>query len=164
MRKFLALFILVVVSYLSASMVISAGVSPDVLFTFQNPSYVTDKNPLLTEFTCDITKSDCRVNFDLSSSFTGGFSLSQYNCSLDFGMGIPTGEEAKCNPNTVTFTGGYDYTVHFRIIQKTDPSIFSEKTLILHSGYTPPVVVVNTSSGVSNNTGTLSDPGTLTNS
>lgn len=163
MRKFLALFILVIVFCFSMTIVISAGVVPDVLFTFQNPSYIIDKNSLLTEFTCDITKSDCKINFDLSTSFTGGFSELDYTCSLDFGMGNLTGEEAKCNPNTVIFTGSIDYTIRFKIIQKTDSNIFSEKTLIIHSGYTPPVVLVNTSSGVSNNTGTLSNSGTLTN-
>jgi len=134
---------------------ISAGVVPDILFTFQNPSYVTDKNSLLSEFTCDITKSDCKVNFDLSTSFTGGFSVSDYTCSLDFGMGSPTGEEAKCNPITVIFTGNTDYTVHFRIIQKMDVNIFSEKTLIIHSGYAP--IIIDTSSEVLTNTGSLSN-------
>lgn len=157
MRKFLTFFILVCSLYLPTTIAISAGIIPDILLSFQNPSYITDKNPLLTEFTCDITKPDCKVNFDLSTSFTGGFSASDYVCLLDFGMGNITGEEAKCNPNTVIFTGSTDYTVRFQIIQKADVNIFSEKTLIIHSGYTP-VVIPHTS------TGTLSDTGSISNS
>jgi len=106
---------------------------PDIVFTFQQPTYLTDKNPLLSEFTCDITKSECRVNFDLSSSFTGSFYSSDFICLLDFGLGNLTGEETKCNPNTVTFTGNTDYIVNFKIIQKTDSNIFSERILIIHS-------------------------------
>lgn len=45
-----------------------------------------------------------------------------------------TGEESKCNPNTVIFTGSTDYIVHVKIIQKTDVNIFSERTFIVHSG------------------------------
>lgn len=94
---------------------------------------MTDKNPVLSEFTCDITQPDCKINFDFSPSFTGGFSASDLTCLLDFGMGNVTGEESKCNPATVTFTGNVDYSIHAKIIQKANSNIFSERTIILHS-------------------------------
>lgn len=106
---------------------------PDIVFAFQNPSYVTNKTPSLSEFICDSTQSDCKVNFDFSPSFTGGFSDSEYTCLIDFGMENLTGEESKCNPNTVIFTGSTDYRVHVKIIQKADVNIFSERILIFHS-------------------------------
>lgn len=71
MKKFLTFLILISVSYVSTTIAISAGVVPDLIFTFQNPSYLIDKDSLLSEFTCDIAKPDCKVNFDLSPSFTG---------------------------------------------------------------------------------------------
>lgn len=134
--------------------------TPDIVFVFQNPSYVIDKNTLLSEFTCDNTQSDCKVNLDFSSSFTGGFSASNYTCLLDFGMGNLTGEESKCNPNTIIFTGSSDYIVHVKIIQKTNPSIFSERTIIFHSGN----VIVTTSSGALSSSEVLSGSGILDNS
>lgn len=160
MKKFPIFFILIFVisffSFVFFSASLFASEVPNIVFNFQQPSYVTDKNPELSEFTCDITKPDCKVNFDLSPSFTGSFVVSDFLCSLDFGMGAPTGEESKCNPNTVIFTGSYDYIVRFQIVSKADSTFFSERTLTIHSGYTP--------SDSETSTGTLSDSGTLADS
>ncbi|NDK19361.1 hypothetical protein GW819_00810 [Candidatus Gracilibacteria bacterium] len=154
------IFIFLFFSYLLLPLFASESTVPDIVFTFQQPTYLTDKNPLLSEFTCDITKSECRVNFDLSLSFTGSFHSSDFVCLLDFGLGNLTGEEAKCNPNTVIFTGSSDYTVRFKIIQKTDPNIFLERVLIIHSGY----LSTETFSGILSDSGTITDSGTLDNS
>lgn len=70
MKKVSAFLMFGFLSYFATSFFVSANESSDIVFTFQNPSYITDKNPLLSEFTCDVSKSDCKVNFDLSSSFT----------------------------------------------------------------------------------------------
>lgn len=121
---------------------------------------MTYKDPVLAEFTCDITQSDCKINFDFSSSFTGGFSASDYVCSLDFGIGNLTGEESKCNPSTVVFTGSADYIVHAKIIQKADSNIFAERIFTIHSGH----ILPDTSSGTVSSSGMLSNSGVLDNS
>ena len=159
MKRLFAFLVSVHLSLVFSTVFVFAALAPDVNLTFQQPSYVTDKNPLLSEFTCDITKPECKVNFDLSSSFTGAFSSSDFLCSLDFGMGIPTGEEAKCNPNTVIFTGSYEYTVLFRIVSETDPAIFSERTIVVRSGYTPPEIP--SGSGTLSESGSLADTGSI---
>jgi len=46
-------------------------------------------------------KDECKINFDFRPSFTGSFSESDFTCQIDFGF--ETGEEEKCNPNTVSF-------------------------------------------------------------
>lgn len=58
--------------------------SPDVYFVFQQWSFVTSDDTSLSEFSCDTTHADCKVNFDLSSSFTESFPSSDFVCELDF--------------------------------------------------------------------------------
>lgn len=58
--------------------------APDVVFAFQQWSYVTTSDVSLSEYTCDTTHTDCKINFDLSPSFTGGFLESEYSCSSSF--------------------------------------------------------------------------------
>ena len=100
---------------------------------------MTDQNPSLSDFTCDTTHTDCKVNFDLSSSFTGSFVESDYSCSSDFG-GVGLTETGKCNPSSVTFPRGQDYTIRFQIIKKSDQTRMSERTIVLHVSIIPVVV------------------------
>lgn len=127
---------------------------PPVSIAFQSTTYLTDQNPLLDEFTCDITHADCKINFNLESSFSTGFTASDYFCELDFDLDYESGEEYKCNPNTVTFPRGHDYTLHFRIIHTPEVSLFTERTILIHS----PSLTGSTSSG-STSSGSLSETG-----
>jgi hypothetical protein len=56
---------------------------PDIRLTFQQATYFVDKNPELSVFDCDPTKSECKVNFNLEESFTGSFRESDYICQTD---------------------------------------------------------------------------------
>ncbi|MBP8017198.1 hypothetical protein KAZ01_04270, partial [Candidatus Gracilibacteria bacterium] len=51
---------------------------PNILFSFQTPSYLIDKNTSLNEFYCDKTKPECKINFNLEGSFTGIYKSSNY--------------------------------------------------------------------------------------
>lgn len=106
---------------------------PPVSIAFQNTTYLIDQNTLLNEFTCDITHTDCKINFNLESSFVSGYNPSDYFCELDFDLDYESGEEYKCNPNTVTFPRGHDYTLHFRIIHTPEVNLFTERTIFIHA-------------------------------
>jgi hypothetical protein len=74
-----------------------------VKFTLQSPSYLLEKETNLSVYNCDKTKEECKVNFDFSPTFTESFKATSAICEINFGLNEPTGEESKCNPNTVTF-------------------------------------------------------------
>gem|GEM_PF-4355953 len=42
---------------------------PDIKITLQNPSYLLDKELELEEYFCDKSKGECKVNFDLTTTF-----------------------------------------------------------------------------------------------
>lgn len=106
---------------------------PPVAIAFQNTTYLIDQNTLLSEFTCDTTHADCKVNFNLESSFGTGYLASDYFCELDFDLDYESGEEYKCNPNTVTFPRGHDYMLRFRILHVGEVELFTERTIVIHS-------------------------------
>lgn len=93
--------------------------------------------------------ADCKINFNLESSFGTGYNPSDYFCELDFDLDYESGEEYKCNPNTVTFPRGHDYTLHFRIVHTPEVSLSTERTILVHS---PSL------SGSSSSTGTIAPP------
>ena len=127
---------------------------PPVSIAFQSTTYLTNQDPLLNEFTCDTTHTDCKINLDLTPSFGTGYSPSDYFCELDFDLDYESGEEYKCNPNTVTFPRGHDYTLHFRIIHTPEVSLFTERTIVIHS----PSLSGLTSSGAVSETGSIVVP------
>lgn len=120
---------------------------PTASIAFQSTTYLLDQNPLLNEFTCDNTHTECKINFNLESSFATGYTASDYFCELDFDLDYESGEEYKCNPNTVTFPRGHDYTLHFRIIHTLDVELASERVIIIHAPALTDAVVVTSSSG-----------------
>ena len=141
---------------------------PPVSIAFQNTTYLIDQNPLLNEFTCDTTHTDCKINFNLESSFRAGYNPADYFCELDFDLDYESGEEYKCNPNTVTFPRGHDYTLHLRIIHTPEVSLFTERTILIHSpslggpaSSTGTTSTGSTSSGSTTETGSTST-GTIT--
>lgn len=137
---------------------------PPVSIAFQSVTYLLEENPILNEFTCDTTHTDCKINFNLESSFGTGYRASDYFCELNFDLDYESGEEYKCNPNTVTFPRGHDYILHFRIIHTPEVSLFTERTILIHSPILASTGSTSTgslsSSGVTS-TGTLSNSGTL---
>lgn len=108
---------------------------------------MTDQNPTLNEFSCDTTHDECRINFDLTPSFTGSFHESDYECSSFFGTGVGLAETGKCNPGSVTFPRGQDYPIRFRITNKTNSSDTVERNIVLHVPNFPAPVVVSLGGG-----------------
>ncbi len=123
---------------------------PPISITFQSTTYLLDQNTLLSEFTCDNTHTDCKVNFNLESSFGTGYTPSDYFCELDFDLDLESGEEYKCNPNTVIFPRGHDYHLRFRIIHTPEVGLFTERSILLHApALTDSLPVSSGSSGAS---------------
>lgn len=127
---------------------------PPISIAFQSTTYLVNQNPLLNEFTCDTTHTDCKINFNLESSFSTGFTSSDYFCELNFDLDYESGEEYKCNPNTVTFPRGHDYTLHFRIIHTPEVSLFTERTILIHS----PTLTDSSSESGTTSTGVVISP------
>lgn len=105
--------------------------APEVIFQLQRPSYITQSGSS-DIYICDVSQTECKVNFDLSPSFTSDFPAKDYRCELDFWLGVFTWEEQKCNPNTVIFPV-WTTQVSFRIIHKYDASVIQEKHFSIFS-------------------------------
>ena len=102
-------------------------------FVFQIPTYFVEKSDAERDaYACDPAQPLCKANLDLSPTFSGE-SASAWACELDFGMGTPTGEEDKCNPNVVTLTGA-SLTVRLRAWRKADPSAVWTRELAVTIG------------------------------
>lgn len=100
---------------------------PDIQFTFQQPTYLLEKDIIQDTYTCDSSKDECKVNLDLSSTF--GWSIpSSMACSIDFWF--ITWEEEKCNPWTVTFPEG-EFSVHIKVYEKDFPENLKEKQILI---------------------------------
>ncbi|MDD2516083.1 MAG: lamin tail domain-containing protein [Candidatus Gracilibacteria bacterium] len=106
---------------------------PDIYFDFQIPSYVDNKDLNLTIFNCDNSKEECKINFNLESSFSGIYREGDYYCNINFGF--ISSESNECNPGTVIFPIGI-YNVVFQIHEKGNSANFKEKTIkIINTGF-----------------------------
>jgi endonuclease YncB( thermonuclease family) len=112
---------------------------------FQQPTYLLEQeNTTLTSYTCDIEKDICKVNFDFTSSVPTDEPSTHYSCLVDFWFGT-TGEEDKCNPNTVEFPVG-NWAVHLVVKKIADDSVVTEwsMTIIHPDGSIDPLRVTHT--------------------
>ncbi len=105
--------------------------APDVIFSLQRPSYIT-QSWSTNIYVCDSEKDECKVNFDLRESFTEEFPKRDYKCYNDFWIWENTGQERRCNPNTVVFPK-WIFEVSFKIAHEDDVSIFSQKNITVHN-------------------------------
>lgn len=103
--------------------------SPEIIFWLQRPSYILESD-IFDTFLCDSEKDECKVNFNLQGSFSSELPERDYVCKIDFWTWIITGEEQKCNPNTVIFFK-WEFEVVFKISHEDDPNIFSEKKILI---------------------------------
>lgn len=107
--------------------------TPEVKFVFQSPSYILEKDEKLTIYNCDTSKEECKINLDLSSSFTWSFKSSDFSCVTSFWF--VTWEENKCNPWTI-IVPEWSYDFNFKLIHKINSDIFSELQIqILNKWY-----------------------------
>ncbi|MDD3302146.1 MAG: PKD domain-containing protein, partial [Candidatus Gracilibacteria bacterium] len=100
---------------------------PQVLVSFQSPTYLLEKEIDKNEYFCDQSKDECKVNIDLTKSFSG-FVSSDYACSIV--LPFESTESGKCNPNTIIFPYG-ESSVILKIYEKNNILNFSEKNLII---------------------------------
>ena len=100
---------------------------PDIIITFQSPSYLTDKDNIQETYHCDNSKSECKINFDLSDTFWW-YVPAKFACLNNFSF--TTWEENKCNPNTIIFPV-WTSSINFKIYEEDNPSNFKEKSITI---------------------------------
>lgn len=103
------------------------NIFPSIILAFQNPSYLLDKDPELSEYICDTKESECKINFDLSESFSW-FTISHYICEID--LPFENTESGKCNPSTINFPI-WETEVWFKIYEKDNINNFTWKTILI---------------------------------
>ncbi len=110
--------------------------TPKILWAFQNPSYLLNKDDILDNYICDKSKNSCKVNLDLRDSFTWWLNEKDFLCEIDFGFWswVLSWEENKCNPSTVVFWT-WSFDLKFKIISKNDISLYSTWSFIIKNDY-----------------------------
>jgi len=108
-----------------------------LIYTFQNPTYLLEKNYDINSFwtwwiiyNCDKNYSECKVNLDLRNNFNWEFNEKDFLCNISFWSWIVTWEENKCNPSTVLFPI-WEFDIKFEIINKKDKSYYIENNIVL---------------------------------
>ena len=96
--------------------------------SFQQPSYILEKENFSDTINCDKTKGECKINFDYRTSFSWSFKEKDFECTSDFWF--ITQEENKCNPNVISFPV-WEHNIKVKIVNKKDPNNFEEKTFKL---------------------------------
>jgi hypothetical protein len=102
---------------------------PEIIFSLQRPSYISQSG-FTDIYICDDTRDECKVNFDLRDSFSGTFPEKNYKCDINFGIWELTGQEWRCNPNTVTFPKG-EFQVEIKIWHEDDIHVFKENNFFI---------------------------------
>jgi len=105
--------------------------APDVVIWFQRPSYV-ELTGTWNVYTCDSSRDECKVNFDLRSSFSDWVPERDYRCEIDFGLAELSWQEWRCNPNTVIFSE-WRYEVIFKIYHEDDETVFSQQSILIQN-------------------------------
>ena len=100
---------------------------PSVQYTFQSPSYITNKQDKTTLYYCDKNREECRVNLDFRASFTWWILREDYECKIDF-WEIEWGWSDKCNPSTFSVPSGI-YEIKFYLLDKSTWWTIKEKIL-----------------------------------
>ena len=106
-------------------------------FDFQSPSYVINEDKNQSEFFCDKSKSECKINFNFEKTISNfliqnkkdilknkienwwelkKYTKSDFYCKIKF-WDLNTGQENKCNPNTVIFPI-WDTRIEFEVFLK----------------------------------------------
>ncbi|MBT3853602.1 hypothetical protein HOF65_06640 [bacterium] len=57
---------------------------PDVIFSFQSPTYLLEKDKNIDLYNCDRSREVCKINLDLRGSFTREFNENDYECLINF--------------------------------------------------------------------------------
>lgn len=127
----------VVSSWIGSSWIIKLEI-PDIIISFQQPTYILLKDSYINEYICDKTKTWCRANFNLSNSFSWILSESKYFCKIEISNWITINS---CNPDTIIFDY-WIYNINFKILDKNDPTNYKSKPLILYNIFEPLIIPV----------------------
>lgn len=100
---------------------------PEIILTFQRPSYIVETSADSWWYECDSSKWDCKVNFSLEDTFWG-YVPAAYTCTTDFWFS--TWEENKCNPNTVVIPEG-EHQMRFTIFEKNNSQNAKQKNITI---------------------------------
>ena len=113
---------------------------PQIEYSFQSPSYLLEKDDIVSVYNCDTTKEECKINLDFRNSFVWDIKELDFNCETNFWF--ITWEENKCNPWTIIVPlWTYDFLI--KIKNKIEPTKISEISFkIINKWYIKPVLVV----------------------
>jgi len=103
--------------------------APEIKISLQRPSYVAEN---LWLYTCDISREECKINFDFRESFSDELPERDYACKTSFWFETDQGN--RCNPNTITFPV-WTHEVSIYIIHEDDKSVFSEKKILIQNDW-----------------------------
>ena len=116
----------------------------ELIYEFQNPSYLIDKTINLEKYICDKEKDECKINLNLENSFNWSINKNDYICLIDFGLKWwTTWQEDSCNPSTITFPK-WIFNIKMKITSKADSNIFSEKSFILENSPGSEIIEIET--------------------
>ncbi len=134
MKKGICFFIIVFL-LLPNFIVFSGNTSFDIQLIFQNPSYVLQKDEILSQYICDPAQTECRVNYNLEVNEWSWFKPigTKYICEWNFWMTELTGEEQKCNPSTIIYWT-WIFQTSFKVFLKTDESISYNREFLIQNG------------------------------
>ena len=100
---------------------------PEIQIDLQQPSYITQSGST-NIYICDNERDECKVNFDLRESFSDLLPEKNYICDIDFGIWEVTGQEWRCNPNTIVFPE-WVFRVEIFIFDEDDSENFITKEI-----------------------------------
>lgn len=101
----------------------------DFDFTFQNPSYLLEKDLVKEIYYCDEEKEECKINIKLVQKNKKDIS-SKNKCFINYGFESKT--EENCNPKTLVFPV-WESKVLFRVYDKYDETRFIEKSIYINN-------------------------------
>ncbi len=102
---------------------------PEIVISLQRPSYIY-QSWSTDIYVCDGEHNECKVNFDIRGTFSSDFPEKNYRCEIQFWSGFISGQEQRCNPNTVIFPEGY-FELSFKIFEKISGIAQKEKKIFI---------------------------------
>lgn len=85
-------------------------------------------------YVCD--KQECKINLDISDSFSGAWIESDYECLWDFWSGSFSTQltDKKCNPWYVNYSTG-SHEIFIQIYSADNPEYFTESSLVIQNNF-----------------------------
>ena len=124
----------------------------DLVYNFQVPTYLLEKEYILNIYNCDRNKEVCKINLDFRDNFEWELREWDFECFLDFGFWTwnLTWEENKCNPNTI-IVPIWEYNFNFLIKNKENDNNFATWSFkIINKWYLKEVIDFNSSNNNDN--------------